>query len=72
MSILTRWVDPKHAKPKYTRPVFYPNPKYTRPVFYLNLNTPDPYLTRPPELTGLSTTMNKKKGIKRKKEKKKG
>ena len=34
-------------------PVFYPNPKYTRPVFYPNPYTPDPYLTCPPELTGL-------------------
>ena len=42
MSISTRWVDPKPAKPKYTRPVFYPNPKYIRPVFYLNPYTPDP------------------------------
>ena len=39
-------------------PVFYPNPKYTQPIFYLNPNTPDPYLTRPLELTGLTTTMN--------------
>jgi len=36
-------------------PVFYPNPKYIRFVFYPNSYTPDPYLTRPPELTGLHT-----------------
>jgi len=58
MSILTRWVDLKPAKSKYIRPVFYPNPKYTRPVFYPNPNTPDPYLTRPPELTGLIVTID--------------
>ena len=46
-------VDPKPVKPKYIRPVFYSNAKYTRPVFYPNPHTPDPYLTRPPELTGL-------------------
>jgi len=50
---MTRWVYPQPVKPKYTRPVFYPNPKYTRPVFNLNPYTPDPYLTRLPELTGL-------------------
>ena len=53
MSFSTRWVDPKPAKLKYNRPVFYLNPKYTRPVFYPNPNTPNPYLSHQPELAGL-------------------
>ena len=48
MSTSIRWVDPKPVKPKYTRPVFYPNP------YALN-----PYLTHPLEQTGLTARLSR-------------
>jgi len=50
------WSEIRKTKIHSTR--ILSEPVYTQPVFHPNLYTPDPYLIRPPELTGLPRTLN--------------